>query len=283
MNTFLGIEKPYTDLETAPIVILPVPYEATTSYGTGTKNGPASIINASAFVELYDEETATEVYRKGLHTADPITFSGKVDDDFEHITQTAASYLQKDKFVISLGGEHSISYPLVRAWHKKYPDLSVLQLDAHSDLRDSYEGSIYSHASVMARIRALTEKIVQVGIRSQCVEEADLIAACGIKTNYAHNIRKYGWDGCLNGLSGDVYISLDVDFFDPALMPSTGTPEPGGFFWYETLAFLRKIFTDYNVVGFDIVEFSPISGLTHPEFTIAKLIYKLIGYYQINH
>jgi len=282
MKNFLGIEKPFTEFKTAPVVILPVPYEVSTSYGTGAKNGPASVINASGFVELYDEESDDEAYLKGIYTAEPVTFSGNVDADFERITEAALFFLNQDKFVVSIGGEHSISFPLIRAWHQKYPNLSVLQLDAHSDLRESYEGSIYSHASVMSRVRDLTHQIVQVGIRSQCVEEATLIKEQGIHTNYAHNIRRSGWNKCIDGLSKDVYITLDVDFFDPSLIPATGTPEPGGFFWDETLTFLKNVFINYNVVGLDIVEFSPITGLSYPEFTIAKLIYKLIGFKLLN-
>ncbi len=282
MKTFLGIEKPFTDLADAPVVILPIPYEATTSYGNGTRNGPEAIIDASEFVELYDEEMDAEVYRQGIHTAETLSFGPDVIKNFDKISKTAGTFLDMKKFVISIGGEHSITFPLVKAWQARYPDLTVLQLDAHSDLRESYEGSIYSHASVMARVRELTTQIVQVGIRSQCVEEARLIKEQNIHTNYAHTIRDKGWDACLAGLSKNVYLTLDVDFFDPAVVPATGTPEPGGFFWYETLTFLKKVFKDYNVVGLDIVEFSPIKGLAYPEFTIAKLIYKLIGFKLLN-
>lgn len=279
MKNFLGIEKEFSDFDTARAVILPVPYEQTTSYKPGTKNGPKAIIDASAYVEFYDDESGAEVYKQGIHTAESLVFKGSVKDDFALIENTFAKALTHDKFVVGLGGEHSITFPIVRAFFKKFNNLSVLQLDAHSDLRDEYESSRYSHACVMRRIHELSLNIVQVGIRSQCIEEADFIKEESINTFYAYKIHKQDFlQPVLDALTDDVFITIDVDYFDPSIMPSTGTPEPGGFLWDETLAFLKQVFMKKNVVGFDVVELSPIAGLVHPDFMIAKLIYKLLGY-----
>jgi len=278
-QNFLGLEEKYSSFENSKVAIIPVPYETSTSYMGGTKNGPNAIIEASQYVELYDEQTEREVYKEGIYTAEPIKFENNVENDFPLITETFYKILEQGKFAIGLGGEHSVSFPIYKAFQQKIDNISVLQLDAHSDLRESYEGSIYSHASVMKRIYGLTKNIVQVGIRSQCVEEADFIKENKINTFYAHSIKKKGFtDSIINALTDNVFITIDVDYFDPSIIPATGTPEPGGFFWDETLEFLKNVFTEKNVVGFDVVELSPINGLVHPDFTIAKLIYKLIGY-----
>jgi len=278
-TNFLGLEPEFTNLQDAPTVIIPVPYEQTVSYGGGTEKGPGAILEASAYVELYDEELDGEIYRSGIHTAEAVSFEGDVETDFRRITNTFQKYLELGKFPVGLGGEHSLSFPVYRAFHQYYKgDISVLQFDAHSDLRESYEGSEYSHASVMKRIYDMNESIVQVGIRAQCVEEAELIRNRKIATHYAHNLNADGFtDEIIEGLKENVFITFDVDYFDPAIMPSTGTPEPGGFHWYETIDFLRRVFKNRNVVGFDVVELSPIEGLNHAEFTVAKLIYKMIG------
>ncbi len=276
---FLGIEEKYSAYETAQTVILPLPYEQTTSYMPGAAKGPQAIVDASAYVELYDEELDVEAYLTGIHTLKAPAFLGEAEADFQKISDTCSKLLQDGKFVVSLGGEHSVSFPLVRAFNEQFPGLSVLQLDAHSDLRDSYEGSIYSHASVMRRIFELNRNIVQVGIRSQCKEEADFIRQKEIHTFYVHQIHKTGFaPSILEALTENVYITIDVDFFDPSIMPATGTPEPGGFLWNETLFFLKEIFKIKNVVGMDVVELSPQKGLVHPDFLAARLIYKLLGY-----
>lgn len=276
---FLGIETEYSTYSDSPALILPLPYEQTTSYGSGTKNGPQAILDASAYVELYDEELDGEVYRKGIHTVPGLNFTGDVDKDFDRITTAVQRYLDDDKFVVSLGGEHSISFPIFRAFNAHFENLSILQLDAHSDLRDSYEDSIYSHAAVMRRIFELNRHIVQIGIRSQCEEEAQFIREQRMNTHFAYEINQSGFkESMIEPLSENVYLTIDVDFFDPSVMPSTGTPEPGGFLWYETLNFLKKVFKKRNVVGFDVVELSPIKGLVHPDFFTAKLVYKLLAY-----
>ncbi|HHM02864.1 MAG TPA: agmatinase [Caldithrix abyssi] len=274
-NTFLAIDEQQSRYDAAACVVLPLPYEQTTSYGQGTAGGPRAIIEASAYVELFDEVYGCEIYKKGIHTDEPLRFSGRVEQDFRAIEQRAARHLANDKFIVALGGEHSVSFPLYRAFHQKYDDLTVVQFDAHSDLRDSYEGSIYSHASVMKRIYDLNPRIVQLGIRSQCAEEAELIKKEGIQTVYAHKVRTQ-WPETVSKLRGNIYITFDVDFWDPSIMPATGTPEPGGFLWDETLEVLEAVFKAGNVVGCDVVELSPLRGLSHPDFTTAKLVHKLI-------
>ncbi len=278
-KNFLGIETKYSSPDNSKIAVIPVPYEASTSYIQGTKNGPGAIIEASQNVELYDEETGREVYKEGIITAKPVNFEGDVESDFDKITQQFSGFLKEGKFLVGVGGEHSVSFPAYRAFHQHFDNISILQLDAHSDLRESYDGSIYSHASVMKRIYGLNKNIVQVGIRSQCEEEARFIKENSINTFYAHDLKKKDLsDSILDVLNKNVFITIDVDYFDPSVIPATGTPEPGGFYWDETLQFLKKVFLNKNVVGFDVVELSPIKGLVHPDFTIAKLIYKLIGY-----
>jgi len=276
MTNFLGLEPEFSGEATAGIEVLPVPYEKTTSYGTGTDRGPEAIIEASGFVELYDEVYQTEAYRRGVYTHPELKFSGDSTRDFELITGAVKSILDKNRFPVILGGEHSLSFPVYRAFHEKFTDLTVLQFDAHSDLRYSYEDSIYSHASVMHRIYELNPDIVQVGIRSQCIEEAEFIREKSIKTFYAHQVHGNGFDGILKDLKKNVFITFDIDYFDPSIMPATGTPEPGGFLWNETIRFLEKVFAASNVVGFDLVELSPLQGYHAADFLAAKLVYKMI-------
>jgi len=277
MDNFLGIKEPYTAYEKARYVVLPVPFERTTSYGGGTRYGPQAIIDASAYVELYDEEVGRESYITGIHTADTPSMTGKTEEDFARISRATEDILRDGKIPVVLGGEHSISFPVYRAFHHRYEDLSVLQLDAHSDLRYEYGGSVYSHASVMRRIYELNKSIVQVGIRSQCAEEARFTEENGIVTFYAHRLYGQGFgDDIIARLKANVYLTFDVDFFDSSFMPATGTPEPGGFFWPETIAFLHRVFRQRNVVGFDVVELAPVKNMPHADFSVAKLVYKLI-------
>ncbi|HYQ48627.1 MAG TPA: agmatinase, partial [Thermodesulfovibrionales bacterium] len=237
---------------------------------------------------LYDEELDTEIYTVtgGIATIRPMDFRGNDADAVEAIQRQVAGLIEKEKTVVCIGGEHTISIRPARACSELYQDLSVLQLDAHSDLREEYEGNRYSHACVMARIYEFNRNIVQVGIRSQCREEADLIRREKIKTFYAFDLKsgRYGADrhawhnAVIGALRKNVYLTSDCDFFDPALMPAVGTPEPNGFGWHETVLFLRSLSEQRRIVGFDITELSPIPGLIHPQFAMAKLIYKLLGY-----
>lgn len=289
-NNFLALEEANSNLENSKVVIVSAPYEHTVSYGGGTKDGPEAIIKASQFVEFYDEEFDRELcYEQGICTVEPIDFAGKANKDaLDMIYKQVKELLAKDKFVITLGGEHTISSAPIKAYHEKYPNMSVLQFDAHSDFRDTYGGSKYSHASIMARVAEFfpNEKITQVGIRAQCIEEAKFIKENKVNTFYANDIRRgvHGEDwqqSVVNTLSDEVYITFDVDYFDPSIMPATGTPEPDGFLYHETLNLLRKIKTSgKRVIGFDVVELSPMEGISHPDILTASLIYKMlnIGY-----
>lgn len=282
MNTFLGADAQFTGYDQSKYVIVPLPFEHSTSYVKGTGNGPQAILAASAYVELYDEEFNCESYRRGIHTLDAPPVSESLEKSFVHITETVLRALRAGKFAVGLGGEHSVSFPVYRAYDEVFDDLSILQLDAHSDLRYTYENTIYSHAAVMHRIYELNQNIVLVGTRSQCAEEARFIAEKGICVFYAHYLHQQGFrDDIIHHLKKNVYITFDVDFFDPALMPATGTPEPGGFFWPETIEFLNRVFQQRNVVGFDVVELSPIKNLVHADFTIAKLVYKMITMHDV--
>jgi agmatinase len=290
-KNFLGIEPEFSDYDRSRIVILPAPYEQTVSYGGGTKFGPKAILDASHFVEFYDEETGREVHRQlGIATLPPLTFPEKKDEaSLEKIYRTVKTLLHDKKFVITLGGEHTISQATIAAYADKYKNLSLLQIDAHSDLRAEYQDNKYSHACIMARVAEFVDprRIVQVGIRAQCIEEAEFIRRSGIHTLYAHQIRggKYSklvkdWDDvAIEHLTDHVYVTFDVDGFDPSIMPATGTPEPNGLFWHETMKLLRKLGKRKHVVGCDVVELAPIPSLHHAELTAAKLVSKMINYF----
>jgi agmatinase len=284
-NNFLAIEKEHSAYKDSEIVVLSAPFEATVSYGHGTKNGPKAILNSSHYVEFYDEEFDRELcFEKGICALAPMKFEKlSVKKSLDLIQKNVAQVLKDDKFPVDLGGEHSISAPIVKAFSEKYDNLSILQFDAHSDLRSEYNGSPYSHASVMARISEFNKNIVQVGIRAQCIDEAKFIKENNIDTYYMRFIRsgKYGdwlWMGdAISKLEENVYITFDVDGFDPSLMPSTGTPEPGGLFWDETVEFLKMVGKERNIVGFDVVELAPAKAVPSSDFIAAKLTYKLLN------
>jgi agmatinase len=289
-RNFLGLEKQYSMFETSKVIVLPVPYEHTVSYGGGTKNGPEAILKASQYVETFDEETKREIYREyGIATLVPIVLEKKKDEiALQLIYDAVIDIIERQKFVVTLGGEHTISSATIAAHAKLYPNLSVLHFDAHSDLRPEYLGNKYSHASVMARVCEFLDphRLVQVGIRAQSKEEAEFIRDNGIHTFYAHEIRqgsytkvlKYWYDYVVEILSDNVYITFDVDAFDPSIMPSTGTPEPNGLYWGEVMQCFRKVARKRRIVGCDIVEFSPIKNLHHADVTAAKLVSKILNY-----
>jgi agmatinase len=287
-RNFLGLEAESSNFAEAGVVILPVPYEATTSYGGGTSRGPAAIIEASRYIELYDQELDAEPYEVGVATlpalemsgAGPAEAVGELRAAYEGVLEAAAG-----KFVIMLGGEHSISSAPILAWADRLAAegrrLTVLQFDAHTDLRPEYEGSAYSHASVMHRVHERGVDLVAVGIRALTREERELARASeNIHLFMADEIHEGdAWmDEVLARLGDDVYISFDVDCFDPSLVPATGTPEPGGLAWYPVMKLLRRVFRERNVRACDVVELAPIAGLHAPDFLVAKLVYKLIGY-----
>ncbi len=283
-NNFLGItEEELCSYDNSKYVIQSAPYEYTSSYLAGSDKGPAAIIEASHFVEFYDEELDQETYKMGgIATLPAIEFNGKVDAEaVELIYKETQKLLNDGKFVISLGAEHTVTYGFVKAHLEKYPDLCVLQIDAHSDLRLAYNDNPYSHASVMARINDHGIPMTQVGIRAQCKQEADLIKSTPtIHTFYAHQIRKdVNWiSKVIDSLGDNVYVTIDADGFDPSVVPNVGTAEPGGLTWQEGLDLLKEVSLKKNVIGFDIVEVAPKEGEILSEFTLAKLLYRFVGY-----
>lgn len=287
-DNFLGIaEKELYDYKKSKYVIQSVPYEHTSSYLAGSAKGPKAIIDASQFVELYDEELDTETLSScGIATLPPIKFSKKDVDSkaIDLIEKETSKLINDNKYVVSLGAEHTVTYGFVKAFAKKYKNLTVVQIDAHSDLRQSYHNNIYSHASAMKRVHDFGINLVQVGIRAQCIEESQLITSSKkINTYYAHQIRKDNkWmQKAIANCTQNVYLTIDADGFDPSIMPAVGTAEPNGLFWNETLEFLRALIIQKNVVGFDIVECAPIKGSILSEYTLAKLAYRLIGYLEL--
>lgn len=287
-NNFLAIEKEYSNLENSKIVLISAPYEKTVSYGKGTAKGPKALIAASHYVEFYDEEIDRELcFEKGICTLEELKFGNlSPKKSLDLIYKTTKEMIELGKFVVVLGGEHSISYAPIKAHLEHYQDVSILQFDAHSDLRDSYQGSKYSHASVMARVAEITKDITQVGIRAQAIEESKFIKENGIKTFYMRDIRtgKYeNWQQeVLNSLKQNVYITFDVDGLDPSIIPGTGTPEPGGLMWDETMNLLHLIGKNRNIIGLDVVELAPSKKDEMSSFNVAKLTYKLLNYAFLN-
>lgn len=283
-DNFLGIEdEEYFCYNNAKFVIQQLPYEYTSSYLMGSAKGPEAIVRASQFVEMYDEELDTEAYLKNrICTLEPVNFGNKVDAEAIDLIETETTkLLNDDKFVVSIGAEHTVTYGLVKAHANKYNNLSILQFDAHSDLREAYQDNPYSHASVLKRVYDMGLNIVQVGIRAQCIEEAQLIKQSDkLHTFYAHQIRQNtNWiDEALEKLGDNVYITIDADGFDPSVIPAVGTAEPNGLFWNESVELFRRTIQEKNVVGFDIVECAPMEGTILSEYTLAKLAYKLMGY-----
>jgi agmatinase len=276
-TNFGDLSKENSRPETAKIVILPVPYDGTSTWGKGADKGPEAIIEASANMELYDIETDSEVYKQNIFTAKPILEKGAPEKMVKKVKSAVEAFLKKNKFVVTLGGEHSITAGAAQAYANKYKNLSVLQLDAHSDLRSEYKGSRYSHASVMSRVRELCP-IVQVGVRSMDISEKKFIDKN--RVFFAENVyNNTNWsDKAISKLTNQVYITIDLDVFDPGILPSTGTPEPGGLNWYQILDFLKKVVKQKNVVGFDIVELCPNKNERSSDFLAAKLVYKLLSY-----
>ena len=279
---FGGIaEAEFSSFETARILVWPIAYEGTVSYGGGTGKGAAAIIDASRNMELYDEETDAEVYKLGIHTLDESTSIDPPEHMMNSLYDRAKQLAASDKFIAMIGGEHSVSAPVIRAHAEKYPNLSVLQIDAHADLRDTYDGTPYSHASIMARVvKDMRIPAVQVGIRSISVDEARVIDGLPTRIFWAKDIvgRDDWWDDAVNGLTENVYLTIDIDGLDPSLVSATGTPEPGGLGWYETIGLLRTLARKRRVVGMDLTEYSDVEGQNAAAFLCAKLIYKTLGF-----
>jgi agmatinase len=271
------LPQEYSAPEAASVAIVPVPYDGTSTWLKGADKGPQAIIEASANMELYDIETDSEVYRKGIFTDKPLEQKLSAEDMVGTVKERVRHHIQRGRFAVVIGGEHSVSIGSVMAHIDRYNDMTVLQLDAHCDLRDQYEGSKYNHACVMARIRELCP-ILQVGIRS--MDSCEKESLDKTRVFFAEDIHnKTDWvNQVVAKLPQQVYITIDLDVFDPSIMPSTGTPEPGGLLWYEVLALLRAVCDQKNVVGFDVVELCPDRRNRAPDFMAAKLIYKLLSY-----
>ncbi len=276
-HNYGGLDAGFTSLENAAVVVLPVPYDETSTWGKGADKGPDAILVASANMELYDIETDSEVYKLGIFTAPPVTEKSSPEAMVNAVHNQALHYIKQGKFLIGLGGEHSVTTGFVRAHADVYQNMSVLQLDAHTDLRPEYEGSPYNHACVMSRVAEICP-FVQVGIRSMdSIEKPFLVKE---KLFLAEQIQgRNDWQAdVVKKLTDNVYITIDLDVFDPSVMPSTGTPEPGGMFWYETIKLLRLLAQKKNIIGFDVVELAPSNHNKAPDFFAAKLVYKLLSY-----
>jgi agmatinase len=280
VGEFGGTMPTTANFASARVVILPIPLDRTTSYVPGTRNGPHEILVASSHMELWDEETETDVHGIGIYTLPEMEFPfAAIDDVMTEINRVATELITRGKFPVVLGGEHSITPPIVKAVAAKHPALSVLQIDAHADLRDSYMGTPNNHACAMRRVLDYATT-TQVGIRSLSPEEAAAIPTLKTRIFYDYNMRNDpNWiDRVVDSLNDDVYITIDCDGLDPAIMPAVGTPEPGGLSWYEILTLLRRVIEARRVVGCDLVELAPIAGTIAPNFLCAKLVYKILSY-----
>lgn len=285
---FLGLDAEQPPWKDARAVILPLPYERTVSWGEGTSRGPRALLEASTYVELYDEELETEPQRHGFFTAPP--FHAAAEDPataLEEIEAEARRHMAAGKFLVSLGGEHAVTLAPVRAARDVFgAGIGVVQFDAHADLRDTYGGTPYSHAAVMRRVvDDVGLPILSVGLRAVSTPEAHLVRERGLPVIWSHEVHQDALTGSterfetlLASLPDQIYLTFDIDYFDPSLVPATGTPEPGGGFWHPTMALLRVLFRVKTVVAMDVVELSPIPGQPASDFVAAKLVHKCLGY-----
>jgi agmatinase len=277
MKPFGGLPKKYTQFEKSAVLLQSIPYDGTSTWGKGADKGFDAFIEASENLELYDIETDSEVFRKGIHTLPEISENASPEAVFEAVYERTRELLQNEKFLTFFGGEHSISIGVIKAFYEHFPNLTVLQLDAHADLRESYLGSQYNHACAL-HDASRHANLVQVGIRSMDVSEKEYLDK--EKCYFAEEMEgNYEWvKRSIRQMTEKVYITIDLDVFDPAIMPATGTPEPGGLDWYTVIQYLREVFRLKQVVGFDIVELAPVNDNKAPEFLAAKLYYKLLSY-----
>ncbi|WP_300434987.1 agmatinase [Christiangramia sp.] len=274
-KNYAGIPDKYARIDEAKVVLIPVPYDGTSTWQKGADKGPDAFLNASENMELFDIETRTEVYKKGIYLAPPVTEDTSPEKMVEAVYKTTKNYIKQDKFVTLFGGEHSISIGSIRAFNESFEDLTVVQIDAHADLRPEYEGSKCNHACAVHEA-SNTANLIQVGIRSMDISEMDHMDENQVY--FAHDLYEDWQDDAIGQMTPNVFITIDLDAFDPSIMPSTGTPEPGGLFWYETLEFLKMMFKKKNVVGFDIVELCPNENEKSSDFLAAKLYYKMLSY-----
>ncbi|WP_034886892.1 agmatinase [Gillisia sp. Hel_I_29] len=274
-KNYAGIPDKYARIDEAKVVLIPVPYDGTSSWQKGADKGPEAFLHASENMELFDIETRTEVYKKGIYLAPPVTENASPEKMVEAVQKITKNYIDQEKFVTIFGGEHSVSIGTIRAFNDAFPDLTVVQLDAHADLRPEYEGSKCNHACALHEA-SKTTNLLQVGIRSMDISEMDHMDENQVY--FAHDLYEDWMDDAIGQMTPNVFITIDLDAFDPSILPSTGTPEPGGLFWYETLEFLKMMFKKKNVVGFDIVELCPNEKDKSSDFLAAKLYYKMLSY-----
>lgn len=277
MRTFAGIEKEYAGFDDSSVLLQSIPYDGTSTWIKGADKAFEAFLEASENMELYDIETDSEVYRKGIHILPAIKENSSPEKVFETIYFQTKELIKTGKFLTFLGGEHSVSIGIIRAFYESYPEITVLQLDAHTDLRPEYLGSPYNHACAMYDAGKKTN-LLQIGIRSMDIIEKEYLNKD--KCYFAHDI--LGSDGwmqkSLEQMTNQVYITVDLDVFDPSIMPATGTPEPGGLDYYTVLKYLKKVFNEKDVIGFDITELAPIEKIKAPQFLVAKLYYKMLSY-----
>ncbi|WP_405566819.1 agmatinase [Polaribacter sp. Asnod6-C07] len=276
-KTYAGISEKYGNLSTSKIVIIPVPYDGTSTWQKGADKGPQAFLEASENMELYDIETDSEVYKEGVYLADAITENASPETMVDAVHDITKKYINRNKFVTVFGGEHSISIGTIRAFNECFNNLTVLHIDAHADLRKEYEGSKCNHACAVYEANSTTN-LVQVGIRSMDISEKREMNLD--KVFFAHDmaVNEDWMEDVIDQLTENVFITFDLDALDPSIMPSTGTPEPGGLFYYETLEFLKQVFEQKNVVGFDMVELCPNGNEKSSDFLAAKLFYKMLSY-----
>lgn len=274
---FAGIPDEFAQLESAKVVLIPVPYDGTSTWGKGADKGPDAFLDAAENMEQYDIETDAEVYTNGIYLTDAIVENSSPEAVVNTVHKTVKDYIKRKKFVTVIGGEHSISIGTVRAFSECFDNLSVLHIDAHADLRKTYNGSAYNHACAMHEA-SQTTNLVQVGIRSMDAIEKSYLDLD--RTFFAHDMvsDEFWMDKVIDMLTDNVFITFDFDALDPSIMPSRGTPEPGGLFWYETLEFLKAVFHEKTVVGFDLMELCPNPSNRAPDFLAAKLYYKMLAY-----
>jgi len=277
---FGGLPEEFRDARRAQISVLPVPYDLTSTWQKGADRGPDALIAASANMELFDIPTGTEVYRRGIETLAPIRHTGSPDDLANKVQDAMTRIMDQKKFPVLLGGEHSVSIGAFRAVAKRFrkSELSILQIDAHGDTREEYHGSKCNHACVMARARELCP-ITQVGIRAIDIEETEKMDLKRVFFGHdiAGNADRSWMDKVIKQQAENVYVTIDLDAFDPAFVPATGTPEPGGLSWHEVNTLLARLIKQRNVVGFDVVELLPMSGQWASEFLAAKLVYRFLS------
>jgi agmatinase len=276
-KTFAGIDEKYSSIENSKILLQSFPYDGTSTYGKGADKGFQAFLEASENMELYDIETDSEPYKNGIHIVNELKDFNSPVDMFDKTYHRTKELLKLDKFITFFGGEHSISIGIIKAYYEHFENLTVLQVDAHADLRAVYNGTPYNHACAVYDA-SKNCNLIQVGIRSMDISEKENMDF--YKVYFADEIKynKVWFDDSVNQMTDDVYITLDLDVLDPSIMPATGTPEPGGLDWYLLVSYLRKVFEEKNVVGFDIVELAPIEGISAPQFLAAKLYYKMLSY-----